>query len=38
MNRITKTILGSALAIGGWVVYMKGLYMISEGVFDVEMN
>lgn len=33
MSRITKTVLGSALAIGGWCIYMKGLYMISDGVF-----
>lgn len=34
MNRIAKTLLGSALAIGGWCIYMKGLYLITEGVFD----
>lgn len=34
MNRITKTILGSALAIAGWCAYMKGLDLITEGVFD----
>lgn len=34
MSRFGKVILGSTLAIGGWVVYMKGLYMISDSVFD----
>lgn len=34
MNRITKTILGSALVIGGWCIFMKGLNLVTEGVFD----
>ena len=34
MSRFAKTVLGSALAIGGWCIYMKGLYMIRDGVFD----
>lgn len=34
MNRIAKTLLGSTLAISGWIAYMKGLNLICEGVFD----